>query len=200
MLPALCLLFGLWCESDKHHYHTKLDLSHPVIAHNLDAPPEKPELTPPPYWDSDCKVAPINDYKKLYIKAAQKHPSLFDACLLAVQGYAESAFDPNAVSPAGARGIAQIVDKTAEQHGIDPFDPEQAIMFQASYMKWNQDLWTPGLGGRTDFDLRALTLACYNHGRGASLRNQKRYGWITWFEAAPHMPEETQNYVKKILL
>ena len=200
MLPTLCLLFGLWCESDEHHYHVKPDLSHPVIEHNLTAPRAKPSLSKPVYWDSGCKVSPKIEYKRLYIKAAQKHPSLFDACLLATQGQAESNFNPNAVSPVGAEGIAQIMPKTAQQHGIDPFDPEESILFQASYIKWNQDLWTPGLGGRTDFDLRALTLACYNHGRGATLRNQKKYGWVRWVEADPHMPTETQNYIKKILL
>ena len=40
----------------------------------------------------------------------------------------ESRFDPQAVSPAGAQGVAQFMPKTAAWRGLaDPFDPVQAI-------------------------------------------------------------------------
>lgn len=39
----------------------------------------------------------------------------------------ESAYDPRALSSAGAIGIAQFEPETAAAIGIDPFDPEQAI-------------------------------------------------------------------------
>ena len=40
----------------------------------------------------------------------------------------ESSFRAGAVSPAGARGIAQFMPGTAQERGLaDPFDPEQAI-------------------------------------------------------------------------
>lgn len=200
MLGAFCLAIEIFChQGEDHHYRAKMDLSHPAVEHNLKAPHDKPVLTQSVNWDPDCKVSPKLEYKKLYVAAAQKNPSLFTPCLLARQGQAESNFDPNAVSPAGAKGIAQIVDNTAEQYGIDPFDPEQAIQVQASYMRWCQELWTPGLGGRTDFDLRALALSCYNFGRGATLKNQRKYGWVLYAEAEPHLPGETQDYVRKIL-
>ena len=45
------------------------------------------------------------------------------ATLLAAQLYAESGFNPFAVSPAGARGIAQFMPGTARAYGLrDPFD------------------------------------------------------------------------------
>ena len=45
------------------------------------------------------------------------------AALLAAQLYAESGFNPFAVSPAGARGIAQFMPGTARAYGLrDPFD------------------------------------------------------------------------------
>src|SRR5215467_6877335 len=46
------------------------------------------------------------------------------AALLAAQLMAESNFDPLAVSPAGAQGIAQFMPGTAASYGLaDPFDP-----------------------------------------------------------------------------
>lgn len=48
------------------------------------------------------------------------------AGLLAAQLMAESGFDPGAVSPAGARGIAQFMPTTAATYGLrDPFDPRR---------------------------------------------------------------------------
>src|SRR3954463_344157 len=50
------------------------------------------------------------------------------AALLAAQLYAESNFTPNAVSSAGAQGIAQFMPGTARTYGLrDPFDPAAAI-------------------------------------------------------------------------
>jgi soluble lytic murein transglycosylase-like protein len=39
----------------------------------------------------------------------------------------ESAFDPDAVSPAGAVGIAQFTVPTAMEYGVDPWQPDSAI-------------------------------------------------------------------------
>ena len=48
---------------------------------------------------------------------------------------AESNFDPFAVSPAGAEGIAQFMPATAAAYGLrDPFDPVAAIDAQAHLM------------------------------------------------------------------
>ncbi|TIV91450.1 MAG: lytic transglycosylase domain-containing protein, partial [Mesorhizobium sp.] len=47
----------------------------------------------------------------------------------------ESRFDPNAVSPVGAEGIAQFMPGTAKLRGLaDPFDIEQAIPASAKYL------------------------------------------------------------------
>lgn len=55
--------------------------------------------------------------------------------LLVAQGYQESRFNPNAVSPAGAKGIAQFMDPTARGIGLaDPFNAQQAIMKQGELM------------------------------------------------------------------
>ncbi|MDA0161393.1 lytic transglycosylase domain-containing protein [Solirubrobacter ginsenosidimutans] len=79
------------------------------------------------------------------------------AKLLAAQIYAESSFNPFAVSKAGAQGIAQFMPETARGMGLDDaFDPEQAIDAQAHLMR---DLLR-------QFGSVPLALAAYNAGPG----------------------------------
>ncbi len=99
--------------------------------------------------------------------------------LLAAQLYAESGFDPAAVSPAGAQGIAQFMPGTARSYGLsDPFDATQAIDAQAHLMR---DLLR-------QFGSVPLALAAYNAGPGA----------VSGCGCVPPYPE-TQAYVTKIL-
>jgi hypothetical protein len=99
--------------------------------------------------------------------------------LLAAQLHAESGFDPAAVSPAGAQGIAQLMPGTARALGLaDPFDARRAIDAQARLMR---DLLRR-FGGVP------LALAAYNAGAGAV----SRCGCV------PPYPE-TQAYVTRIL-
>jgi hypothetical protein len=101
------------------------------------------------------------------------------AALLAAQLLAESNFTPNAVSPAGAQGIAQFMPGTARSYGLkDPFDPEQAIDAQAHMMS---DLLA-------QFRSIPLALAAYNAGPGA----------VAACDCVPPYPE-TQAYVARIL-
>jgi soluble lytic murein transglycosylase-like protein len=80
------------------------------------------------------------------------------ASLLASQLYAESGFNPFAVSPAGARGIAQFMPGTARAYGLgDPFDTSAAIQAQGRLMR---DLLR-------QFGTVPLALAAYNAGPGA---------------------------------
>jgi len=46
----------------------------------------------------------------------------------------ESGFNPNAVSPGGAEGIAQFEPATAAGLGIDPFNPTEALQAAAQMM------------------------------------------------------------------
>ncbi len=101
------------------------------------------------------------------------------AALLSAQIYAESGFNPFAVSPAGAQGIAQFMPGTAEAYGLgDAFDPDAAIDAQAHLMR---DL----LG---QFGSVPLALAAYNAGP----KPVEDCGCI------PPYPE-TQAYVAKVL-
>ncbi len=99
--------------------------------------------------------------------------------LLAAQLQAESGFDPGAVSPAGAQGIAQFMPATAAASGLgDPFDPVAAIDVQARLMA---DLLS-------QFGSPSLALAAYNAGPGA----------VAACDCVPPYPE-TQAYVARIL-
>jgi hypothetical protein len=102
------------------------------------------------------------------------------ANLLAAQLMAESNFNPFAVSPAGARGIAQFMPGTAALYGLDdPFDAPAAIDAQAHLMS---DLLGQ-FGGSV-----SLALAAYNAGPGA----------VEACNCVPSIPE-TQAYVARIL-
>lgn len=101
------------------------------------------------------------------------------AALLSAQLKQESGFRPEAVSSAGAQGIAQFMPGTAASVGLrDPFDPEQAIAAQARLMA--------GLLRR--FGSVPLALAAYNAGEGAVGRCQ----------CVPPYPE-TRQYVARII-
>jgi hypothetical protein len=101
------------------------------------------------------------------------------AALLAAQLMAESNFDPFAVSPAGAQGIAQFMPTTAAAYGLhDPFDPVAAIDAQAHLMS---DLIR-------QFGSPELALAAYNAGPGA----------VEPCNCVPDYPE-TRAYVSRIL-
>ncbi len=100
--------------------------------------------------------------------------------LLAAQLMAESNFNPFAVSPAGAQGIAQFMPGTASLYGLDdPFDAPAAIDAQAHLMSDLLDEF----GGSV-----SLALAAYNAGPGA-------------VEGCQCVPDilETQAYVARIL-
>jgi hypothetical protein len=101
------------------------------------------------------------------------------AALLAAQLMAESNFNPFAVSPAGAQGIAQFIPSTAAAYGLrDPFDPVEAMESQAHLMSdLIHQLGSP-----------ELALAAYNAGPAP----------VEACHCIPSIPETTA-YVSRIL-
>lgn len=97
----------------------------------------------------------------------------------------ESGFNPNAVSPGGAEGIAQFEPGTAAGLGIDPFNPTQALKAAAQMMARYSNQY----GGY------AKALAAYNAGP-ASLQNAENACGANWLSC---MPAETQHYVSTIM-
>ena len=115
-------------------------------------------------------------YANLFQAAESKYG--VPATLLAAVAKQESGYDAGAVSPAGARGLMQIMPATAQGLGVDPMQPAQAVDGAARLLK---DLI--GRFGRVDH-----ALAAYNAGPGAVLR----------YDGIPPYPE-TQRYVPAVL-
>lgn len=97
----------------------------------------------------------------------------------------ESGFNPNAVSPGGAVGIAQFMPSTAAGLGIDPWNPVQALKAAAQMMA--NSYHTYG-----DY---AKALAAYNAG-SASLQRAVNSCGANWLSC---MSPETQHYVAVIM-
>jgi len=93
----------------------------------------------------------------------------------------ESRFDPNAVSPAGAEGIAQFMPGTAKMRDLaDPFDVGQAIPASAAYLAEM----------RAGYGNLGLAAAAYNAGEARVSR---------WLKTGGFLPLETEDYVLDIM-
>ena len=111
---------------------------------------------------------------------------------------AESAFQPLALSRAGARGIWQFVQWRGNEYGLkrswwvdDRLDPEKATRAAAQHLR---DLY--GLYG--DW---YLAIAAYNCGPGNVQKGIERTGYADFWELYKRnvLPKETRNYVPIIL-
>lgn len=156
-----------------------------------------------------------SEYDLRIYKAVQQYwsPSRAELwCWVKAQFIAESALDPDAVSPVGAEGIAQFMPATWEEvsrklefaPGTMPTNPDAGIVAGAYYMQTLMNFW---LAERTrECRLRNAT-AGYNAGNGNVLRAQRASGgspcWtddiMDYMESVTgHHAEETINYVIRI--
>lgn len=101
-------------------------------------------------------------------------PALLEAVV-----WQESRWNERAVSPVGARGLAQLMPGTAREMGVDPHDPHANLEGGARYLRLQLDAF----GGDIE-----KALAAYNAGPGRVIR-------------AGGIPRirETQNYVAAIM-
>jgi hypothetical protein len=109
-------------------------------------------------------------------QASQKYgvePSLIKAVISV-----ESGGDPNALSPAGAQGLMQLMPATATELGVrNLFDPAENVMAGTRYLRQLLDRYWGNV---------RLALAAYNWGMGN-------------LEKRPEaMPTETKNYIFKV--
>lgn len=117
-------------------------------------------------------------YKSIFAQAANEY-NVSEKLLMSI-AMAESGFNANATSNAGAMGLMQLMPTTAAELGVtDAYDPTQNIMGGAKLIS--------KFINRYDGNV-SLALAAYNAGPG----NVDKYGGIPPFT-------ETQNYVSKIL-
>ena len=141
------------------------------------------------FGSAKSKVA-TNSFSKYYVaktdnvlinKLVSKYAKKYDVdeSLIHALIKVESDYDPKAVSPAGAKGLMQLMDKTAQLYKVkDPFDPEENIRAGVKHLKMLIDKYN---------DIEKA-LAAYNAGETAV----EKYGGIPPYK-------ETKRYVKKIM-
>jgi soluble lytic murein transglycosylase-like protein len=149
---------------------SKPDLAHGTLSRSTAAPAAS-TVSRAPFAESGGLAGMAR-------QVAREHG--LDPALLAGVASVESGWNPRAESPAGAKGLMQLMDGTARQLGVtDPFDPAQSLRGGAQYLR--------DLLNRYGGDQR-LALAAYNAGPGSV----DRFGGI------PPYPE-TQHYVAAVL-
>lgn len=124
---------------------------------------------------SPSRLQHIDSYIENIAKQYSVSPSLIKAVI-----QVESAYNPSAVSPKGAKGLMQLLDSTASDFGVNNiFDPYENIKGGAKYLRYLLDIFKEDL---------SLALAAYNAGSETVLK----YGGI------PPYPE-TIKYVKNVM-
>jgi soluble lytic murein transglycosylase-like protein len=117
------------------------------------------------------RIDPFDPHILHHSRALGLDPNLTRAII-----YVESAGDPRAVSPKGARGLMQLMPDTADHLGVrNAFDPAQNIRGGARYLRTLLD----------QFHNVELALWGYNAGPGAVERRS--------------LPSETRRYVPEVL-
>ena len=137
-------------------------------------------------------------------EVTQKHADKygFDWRLITAQMYQESRFNPKAKSFAGARGLMQLMPRTAKSIGIKDIDkPHNNIEAGIKYLDWLRDRFDD------DIPLSEKTwfiLASYNAGHGHvsdAQRLAKKKGWDhkRWFDHTEKamLLLSQKNYYKK---
>ncbi len=107
---------------------------------------------------------------------------------------AESTFNPAARSPAGARGLYQLMPETARSLGLSTFlpddrtDPEKSARAAARLLRAHYE----------KFGSWPLALAAYNAGAGRVTRLLEKTSSKTYAGIAAALPAETRLYVPKV--
>ena len=123
--------------------------------------------------------AEVRRFAPIVERAARAHG--VDEALVHAVIFAESSYDPRAISPAGASGLMQLMPATAQHYGVrDLFDPAQNV---SGGVRLLRDLLRQFDGNME------LALAAYNAGAGAVIRAGNR---------VPPLPE-TAAYVPKVI-
>jgi soluble lytic murein transglycosylase-like protein len=146
---------------------------------DLPAPPELKPATPATFAKAgaDGRLSPA-DLGEMLTKAGHEHN--LDVDLLASLVKAESGGNAHAVSPAGARGLMQLMPGTAKGLGVeDSFKPEQNVRGGSAYLDALLTRY---------HDNMALALAAYNAGPEAV----DRYNGIPPYR-------ETRAYVARVI-
>lgn len=172
--PALADIFSFTDENGVTHFtNVPSDARFQVLLRSA-----------PEYSEAGARISPAMlarsaEFDDIIDTAAEL--TAVEASLLRAVIVVESAFDPDAVSRRGARGLMQLMPATAKAYGAkDVSDPEQNVHAGARYLR--------DLIDRYENDL-PLVLAAYNAGEAAVERHGRR---IPPFA-------ETRDYVPRVL-
>ncbi|MBI5562778.1 MAG: lytic transglycosylase domain-containing protein [Deltaproteobacteria bacterium] len=123
------------------------------------------------------RVYSLDNFEEIITRGARRHG--VDPALAKAVVKAESGFDANAVSDAGAKGLMQLMPETARLWGVsNVFNPEENVDGGMRYLKYLLKLFS--------YDVR-LAVAAYNAGENAVIR----YGAVPPFA-------ETREYVRRV--
>lgn len=172
---------GLPAQSVKARVPTAKELA---LGLGLALAPAAPSSESPVEIEQPAK-APTGweHYEELVTAAASAH-SVPEDVLRAMLSTENDVGNPNAVNPdSGAVGLGQFMPGTAEELGIDPRDPAQAIDAAAKYLSQMEK----------EFGNWPDALRAYNWGPG----NVRR--WLASGAPPEKLPAETREYVQKIM-
>lgn len=135
----------------------------------------RPIPSPPPRANPNPERHP-DAFDEIIREAAAAYEIPFEFVKAVIR--VESAFDPHAVSHAGAQGLMQLMPGTAESLNCeDPFDPRANIMAGTQYLRI--------LSNRYNGDIN-LVLAAYNAGSGT----------VSRYDGIPY--EATRRYIERV--
>lgn len=188
LIFSLGLLLVVACSTARADVYVLRDAN--GVAHLTNVTPkknsgyklfQKSAWTAPKAWHDGFRILPrldvhtYDDEIRHYAKQFGVDPTLVRAVM-----HAESAFNPNALSSAGAGGLMQLMPQTAARFGVaDRFNPKENIAGGVAYLAFLLDLFHGD---------RQLAVAAYNAGEGAV----QKYSGVPPYN-------ETQNYVTRVL-
>ena len=185
LLPGILffvtLAFPVQSQADIYRYEDEEG-----VVHFTDAPTDKKfkiflrDLRKDRQLRTRFRIAAGNpqEFEHLIAKASAKYG--VSASLIRAVIQAESGYNPQAVSRAGAGGLMQLMPGTAKHLKVaDRFDPGQNVDGGVRYLKFLLDTFKGDV---------SLALAAYN----AGLSKVAKYGGIPPYE-------ETRTYVSRVL-
>ena len=153
----------------------RLDTAETPASRSPTRPPPRPTTTAAvPTGESVALTGDV--YRDTAVMLAERYGLPPNVFVSLIQN--ESSYNPNARSPKGAIGLAQLMPGTARDLGVDPTDWRQNLEGGARYLRQQWD----------EFGSLPLALAAYNAGPG----NVRKHNGIPPFR-------ETQNYVTSVL-
>ena len=177
----LCLMLPSSSTADIYRYEDEEG-----VVHFTDAPTDKKfkifmrDLRKDKELRTRIRIAARNPQEFEHLVSAASAKYGVSASLIRAVIMAESGYNPQAVSRAGAGGLMQLMPGTAKSLKVaDRFDPKQNVDGGVRYLRFLLDTFKGDV---------SLALAAYN----AGLSNVAKYGGIPPFE-------ETRIYVNRVL-